>query len=119
MVSIRSILTFHAQQVLDDMVAALSDRKSASAQEIKFPLSTVEDFDQWEISSWSTLDLVPKNQSSTVEQRLALEDGELEPETDNKTPLSLLAMAMPGFHALIPKHHLENFEEQASEETES
>ena len=89
------------------MVAALSDKKNASAQEIKFPLSGVQDFDQWEISSWSTLDLVPKNQSSRIEQRLALEDGEIPSEPVKKTGLDALALDMPDFHALIPKHHLD------------
>ena len=93
------------QHILTDMVAALVDKHGVGASEIKYNLSGIERIADWEISSWSSLCLIPRDQSSAVQAAPAdLEDGEIGVEQPNEeSDLERLARDLPDFYKLIPK----------------
>ena len=102
---IKPIVADPVQVILTDMVAALVDKHGVGASEIKYNLSGVERIADWEISTWSSLCLIPRDQSSAVQAApLGLEEGEIEAgQPDEESDLERLARDLPDFYKLIPK----------------
>ena len=98
------------KDLFEKMVDMLKNKKNLAAEEIKFDPTEQRDFDQWEISSWSTLNLVPQGQSSEIatdkNEEESAEEGEIkEDENPGDDVLNDLLHDLPDFYHLIPKRH--------------
>ena len=110
--SIRPLLSSAADKVFNQMVQLLQEKKNIPPEEIKFESAEAKEPQQWEISSWSALNLVPQSQSSAIEaaEQAASdpEDGEVNEDLENPEDelLDDLMHNLPDFYHLIPKRHL-------------
>ena len=98
------------KELFNGMVNMLKNKKNLPAEEIRFDPTEQKDFDQWEISSWSTLNLVPQSQSSEIGANEAeaepAEEGEIREEQGHEGDvLNDLLHDLPEFYHLIPKRH--------------
>ena len=98
------------KDLFEKMVDMLKNKKSLAAEEIKFDPTEQKDFEQWEISSWSTLNLVPQGQSSEIAvdkpAEEPAEEGEIkEDQKQEDDVLNDLLHDLPDFYHLIPKRH--------------
>ena len=102
------------------MVEILQEKKDIPPEEIKFESAEIKEPENWEISSWSALNLVPQNQSSAIaaSPAAAAEDEEEEGEIqDNPQGINLqddkllddLMNTLSDFYQLIPKRHLKKW----------
>ena len=91
--------------MFDEMVSLIVDKSNVKAEEIQYASSEQQDPEDWEISTWSTLCLIPQNQSSAVEMHDELEDGELcehpaeAPPSDSH--IDRVENELPGFYKLM------------------
>ena len=110
--SLRPLLTSAADSSFGNMMQQLQEKKNFPPEEIKFDAPDAADAEEWEISSWSALNLVPQSQSSAVdaggEPAAEQEEGEIneEPENQDDPLLDDLMTNLPDFYHLIPKRHL-------------
>ena len=96
--------------MFDEMVKLIVDKHNVKAEDIKYEPSDQVDPEEWDISTWSTLCLVPQGQSSAVNQ---VEDGG-EPEEgeipagqdDGDDQMEALMKELPDFYRLIPKRFM-------------
>ena len=98
------------KELFNGMVTMLKNKKNLPAEEIRFDPTEQRDFDQWEISSWSTLNLVPQGQSSEIGVNEAVrepaEEGEIQDDQGQEEDvLNDLLHDLPDFYHLIPKRH--------------
>ena len=85
------------------MVSLIVDKSNVRAEEIEYTASDQQDPDDWEISTWSTLCLVPQNQSSAVEIPEEPEEGEVPDEPAGNPPelYNKLESELPDFYKLF------------------
>ena len=94
------------------MMQQLEEKKNIPPEEIRFDAPDAAGAEEWEISSWSALNLVPQSQSSAVdaggETAAEQEEGEIneEPQNQDDPLLEDLMTNLPDFYHLIPKRHL-------------
>ena len=103
-------MTNQTKELFEKMVDMLKNKKNLAAEEIRFDPTEQKDFDQWEISSWSTLNLVPQGQSSEImpnqPEEEPAEEGEIrEDQEQGDDVLNDLLHDLPDFYHLIPKRH--------------
>ena len=108
--AVRPLMPNQTKELFEKMVDMLKNKKNLAAEEIKFDPTEQKDFDQWEISSWSTLNLVPQGQSSEIaanqQNEGSAEEGEIkEDENQGNDVLNDLLHDLPDFYHLIPKRH--------------
>ena len=108
--AIQPVMPHQTKDLFEKMVDMLKNKKNLAAEEIKFDPTEQKDFDQWEISSWSTLNLVPQGQSSEIaagtNEEEPAEEGEIkEDEKPESDVLNDLLHDLPDFYHLIPKRH--------------
>ena len=108
--AVQPLMPRQTKDLFAKMVDMLKNKKNLAAEEIKFDPTEQKDFDQWEISSWSTLNLVPQGHSSEIavdkQNEEPAEEGEI--KDDNKREedvLNDLLHDLPDFYHLIPKRH--------------
>ena len=101
--TLRPILPNPSRGMFDEMVSLIVDKSNVRAEEIEYPASDQQDPDDWEISTWSTLCLVPQNQSSAVEIPEEPEDGEIPDEPAGNPPeiYNQLESELPDFYKLF------------------
>ena len=107
--TIRPLLTPAAEQSFNRMMNQIQEKKKIPAEEIKFESSAIKDPSNWEIASWSTLNLVPQSQSSEIEHPGTPpeepEEGEIPCEAARDNVMDDLLRDLPDFYHLIPKRH--------------
>ena len=111
--TIRPLLIPAAEQSFNRMMDQIQEKKNIPAEEIKFQSSAIKDPSNWEIASWSTLNLVPQSQSSEIEHPGTPpeepEEGEIPREAAEEAAedniMDDLLRDLPDFYHLIPKRH--------------